>query len=136
VRALTDAVLAGARDDAIEGVEVVERAALEASVPDVLGADGYVLLTPANFGYLSGALKHFFDTTYDAVREPTAGRPFGYANHGSTETSGAERAMVAITTGQGWRLAAEPLTMLGEVDDAHRERAYELGGTVAALLAG
>ncbi len=44
--------------------------------------------------------------------------------------------MVAITTGLGWRLAAEPLTMLGEVDDEHRERAYELGGTVAALLAG
>ncbi len=58
VRALTDAVLAGAGDDAIEGVEVVERPALEAGADDVLAADGYVLLTPANFGYLSGALKH------------------------------------------------------------------------------
>ncbi len=136
VRELTDAVLAGAGDDAIEGVEVVARPALEATADDVLAADGYVLLTPANFGYLSGALKHFFDTTYDAVREPTAGRPFGYAIHGSTDTSGAERAMVAITTGLGWTIVAEPLTMLGELDDQHRERAYALGGTVAALVAG
>ena len=40
VRALTDAVLAGARHEDIEGVEVVERAALEASADDVLAADG------------------------------------------------------------------------------------------------
>lgn len=136
VRALTDAVLAGAGDDAIDGVEVLVRPALHAGVDDVLAADGYVLLTPVNFGYLSGALKHFFDSTYDAVREPTAGRPFGYVIHGSTDTSGAERAMTAITTGLGWRLAAEPLTMLGDVDAEHRERAYELGGTLAALVAG
>ena len=59
VRALADAVVAGAHDDAIAGVEVVVRAALEARVDDVLAADGYLLGTPANFGYMSGALKHF-----------------------------------------------------------------------------
>ena len=64
VRALTDAVVAGASDDAVEGVEVVVRAALEADADDVLAADGYVLGTPANFGYMSGALKHFFDTIF------------------------------------------------------------------------
>ncbi|WP_242532743.1 hypothetical protein [Nocardioides sp. S5] len=59
VAALTEAVVAGASDDAIEGVEVVVRTALEADADDVLAADGYVLGTPANFGYMSGALKHF-----------------------------------------------------------------------------
>ena len=53
---LTDAVLAGARHEDISGVEVVVRPALEASAEDVLGADGYLLVTPANFGYMSGAL--------------------------------------------------------------------------------
>ena len=56
VRSLTDAVVAGASDDAIEGVEVVVRHALEADADDVLGADGYLLGTTANFGYMSGAL--------------------------------------------------------------------------------
>ena len=60
VRTLTDAVVAGANDDTIEGVEVVVRPALEAGAGDVLAADGYLLGTPANFGYMSGALKHFF----------------------------------------------------------------------------
>ena len=64
VSSLTDAVLAGASDDAIEGVEVVVRAALEADADDVLAADGYLFGTPANFGYMSGALKHFFDSTF------------------------------------------------------------------------
>src|SRR6476469_10112418 len=64
VRALSDAVVAGAHDDAIEGVEVVVKEALEATAQDVLAADGYLLGTTANFGYMSGALKHFFDTIF------------------------------------------------------------------------
>ena len=64
VQSLTDAVVAGANDDEIEGVEVVERPALEATRDDVLAADGYLLGTTANFGYMSGALKHFFDTIF------------------------------------------------------------------------
>ena len=88
MQALTDAVLAGARDDAIEGVDVVVRPALEATAEDVLAADGYLLGTPANFGYMSGALKHFFDSTFlhvggalsstgaaDESSGTTAGRP-------------------------------------------------------------
>ena len=64
VQELTEAVIAGANDDAIEGVEVVVRPALEATADDVLAADGYLLGTTANFGYMSGALKHFFDTIF------------------------------------------------------------------------
>lgn len=60
-------------------VDVIVRPALEATAEDVLAADGFVLGTTANFGYISGALKHFFDTTYDAVRSrpPVARSPIG-----------------------------------------------------------
>lgn len=134
VQSIAAAVLAGAGDDAIEGVEIVVRPALEATVDDVLAADGYLLGTTANIGYISGALKHFFDITYNAVREPTAKRPFSYWIHGGYDTVGAERALQAITTGLGWKLAADPLVFTGEVTAAHLERATELGGTLAALL--
>ncbi|MDQ3158037.1 MAG: flavodoxin [Actinomycetota bacterium] len=136
VQALTESVLAGALDEAIEGVEVVVRQALEATIDDVLAADGYLLGTTANFGYISGALKHFFDSTYDDVREPTAKRPFSYWIHGGYDTTGAERAMQSITTGLGWTLVADPLIFTGEVTDERLESATELGGTVAALLMG
>lgn len=113
-------------------VDVMVRPALEATAADVLAADGFVLGTTANFGYISGALKHFFDTTYDEVREPTAGRPFSYWIHGGYDTTGAETAMKQITTGLGWKLAFDPLIVTGEVNDDHLTKARELAATVAA----
>ena len=53
-----EAVVAGATDPEIEGVEVVRRPALTVSPVEFLEADGYLLGSPANLGYISGALKH------------------------------------------------------------------------------
>jgi len=147
VRSLADAVVAGANDDAIEGVEVLVRPALEASADDVLGADGYLLGTTANFGYMSGALKHFFDTifleaggalTEDGSAGSTGGgkRPYGLWVHGRYDTTGAVRSVQSIVGALPWRQAAEVLEVLGDVGEAERAAAYELGGTLAALLAG
>ena len=86
------AVQAGASDPQIEGVDVVSVAALEATAHHVLAADGYVLGTPANLGYMSGALKHFFDQIYYACLESTVARPFGVYVHGNNDTTGAIRA--------------------------------------------
>ncbi|HEX6345057.1 hypothetical protein [Umezawaea sp.] len=54
MREIFEAVPAGATDPALEGVEVVRGAALEATASDVLSADGCVPGTPANIGYVSG----------------------------------------------------------------------------------
>lgn len=118
----------------LEGVEVIERAALEATADDVLAADAYVLGTTANFGYISGALKHFFDTTYYDTREQTAGRPFSYWIHGGYDTTGAQKAMESITTGFGWEKAFEPVTFTGEVGDEHLAQVTEMAATVAATV--
>lgn len=150
-RALLDAVLAGASHEEVTGVDVVARPALEATAEDVLGADGYLLLTPANFGYMSGALKHFFDSTFlqvggtlsesgaadgDAGRAAgvTTGRPFGLCVHGRYDTGGAVRSVLSIVKALGWKQSAEILELLGDVGEAEQERALELGGTIAALL--
>ncbi len=149
VRRLTEAVLAGARDDAIEGVCVVERAALETTAAEVLDADGFVLGTPANFGYMSGALKHFFDSTFLAVGGSlsddgsaadsggaTARRPFGLYVHGRYDTAGAVRSVLSIVGALQWRQSAPVLEAMGEVTEENVDSAYELGATIAALLAG
>ena len=58
-RELLEAVITGAKDPEIDGVDLVVRPALAATVPDMLDADGYIFGTPANLGYMSGALKHY-----------------------------------------------------------------------------
>ena len=89
VHAMFDAVVAGATDRSIDGVDVVTRPALAATAVDVLEADGYLLGTPANLGYMSGALKHFFDQVYYPCLEATVGRPYGVYLHGNSDTTGA-----------------------------------------------
>ena len=97
-----EAVVAGATDPEIEGVEVVRRPALTVSAVEMLEADGYLLGTPANLGYLSGAMKHAFDQSYYQLLDSTPGRPFGVYLHGNEGTEGAERAIDGITAGLGW----------------------------------
>lgn len=145
VRELTEAVVAGAGDDAIGGVEVVVREALSATADDVLSADGFLLGTTANFGYMSGALKHFFDSIFLEAGGALTGdgaagageggkRPYGLWVHGRYDTTGAVRSVQSIVGALPWRQAAPVLEVLGDVGPAECESAYELGGTIAALL--
>ncbi|MCZ7527884.1 MAG: NAD(P)H-dependent oxidoreductase [Acidimicrobiia bacterium] len=132
---MLEAVRSGATDERIEGVEVVVRAALAATEVDVMAADGYVLGTPANLGYMSGALKHFFDRVYYPCLEETARRPYGLYVHGNDDTTGAVRAVEKIVTGLRWRRAQEPVTVLGEPDRQDLDACRELGAAMAAGLA-
>ena len=131
-----EAVLAGANDPEIEGVEVVRRPALTVSPVDMLEADGYLLGTPANLGYISGALKHAFDQSYYQLLDSTRGRPFGLYLHGNEGTEGAEKAVTAITTGLGWVKAAETVVVMGKPSKSDVEACWNLGATVAATLMG
>ena len=137
---LLEAALAGARDPALaelgSAVEVVTRPALTASAVDALSANAYLLATPANIGYISGALKHFFDTIYYPCLESTRGRPFAAYVHGNLDQAGAVRAIESITTGLQWRAVAPVLTLTGQPDATAREAVHDLAATLAATLNG
>src|SRR3979490_2735798 len=115
------AVMSGASDNRIEGVTVTSKPALGATAPDVLAADGYVLGTPANLGYMSGALKHFFDTIYYPCLSATARRPYGLYVHCNNDTEGAVQAVHKIATGLQWRRAQASVVVLGEPAQADLE---------------
>ncbi|BBH16078.1 flavodoxin [Nocardioides baekrokdamisoli] len=143
--AIGDAVVAGAHDDALEGVDVRTVSPLEAVPDDVLAADALILGTAAHFGYMSGALKYFFDRVFVHVGgaldahgggAPSAGAklPFGLWVHGRYDTTGAIRSVESITQALPWKRAAAPLTLMGDHEDSHSEQAYELGATIAALI--
>ena len=135
LQAMFEAAADGARTDEIEGVEVVVRPALTAGAVDVLEADGYLLGTPANIGYMSGALKHFFDSIYYPCLEATVRRPYGLYVHGNNDTGGAVRAVESITTGLGWRQIRPAVSVVGAPAKADLETCWELGALLAAEIA-
>jgi multimeric flavodoxin WrbA len=104
------------------------------SPTEMLEADGYLLGTPANLGYMSGALKHAFDVCYYPCLDTTRGRPFGLYLHGNEGTEGAERGVTAITTGLGWVQAVAHVVVSGKPSKGDLESCWELGATVAAQL--
>ena len=134
LQAMLEAVVAGARDPELTGIDVAVVPALAAGVPDVLAADGFVLGTPANIGYMSGALKHFFDQVYYPCLQAKPRAPYGLYVHGDSDTAGAVRAVTSIATGLGWAEVLRPVTVTGPVGKDAARQCYELGATVAANL--
>jgi flavorubredoxin len=134
LHAMFEAARSGATNDAIEGVEVNARPALVTTALDVLGSDGFVLGTPANIGYMSGALKHFFDQIYYPCLESTISRPYALYVHGNSDTTGAVRAVESITTGLRWKRAQKPVEVIGTPSRADLDACWELGAAMAAGL--
>jgi NAD(P)H-dependent FMN reductase len=129
-----DALVDGASDEAIDGVTLVRRPALEAGPDDVRAADAVLLLTTANFGYMSGALKHFFDVSFPDLEHTTAGMPYALVVKGNSDGTGAIRAVESIVHGMSWRRARPPIELLGTPEDDDLARCRELGAEVAAGL--
>ncbi len=131
---LRDAVVEGARSPDIEGVEVVARPPLEAGPEDVLAARAIILGTTENFGYMSGALKDFFDRTYYPCLEKTEGLPYALFIRAGQDGTGARRAVETIVTGLRWRAIQKPLICCGPFDAGFAEPCRELGMLMAAGL--
>jgi multimeric flavodoxin WrbA len=136
LQTLLEAAVEGTKAEGIEGVEVRLRPALAATAVDVLASDGFLLGTPANIGYMSGALKLFFDTVYYPTLAAKPGAPYGLYVHGNSDTSGAVRAVESITKGMGWQQAHAPVSVIGEPTKDDREAVWDLAATVAATIAG
>jgi multimeric flavodoxin WrbA len=132
VRALLEAILAGADEPELAQVEVVAEPALSATASDVLAADALVLLTPANIGYMSGALKHFFDTVYYPCLDATRGMPWGLVVHGNDDTTGAIRSVEKIAGALQWQRAAAVVSVVAAPTGPDVAGARELGAILAA----
>lgn len=132
-RQLADAAAEGIRTLADE-VELRMLRAADANLDDLLWADGLLLATPENFGYMCGALKDFMDRTYYPAENKTIGLPYALIVSCDTDGSGAVRAVERIATGYGWKPVAEPLISRGNTTPDRLDRAGELGQTLAAGL--
>ena len=135
-QALLEAVLDGLRDEALGALDVVVRPALTAGVADLLAADGVLLGTPANMGYMSGALKHFLDQAYYPALMATTGLPWGLWVHGQNGTTGAVRSVAAVAKAMSWRDVAAPVEVVGEPGRDDLAACRDVAATVAAHAAG
>ena len=133
-RRMLDAVREGARSAEFETIEVVAINPFAANVADVLSVKAIILGTTENIGYMSGALKDFFDRIYDPCLERTQGLPYAAYIRGRSDGTGTRRGIETITTGLRWRAVHEPLICRGKWDAAFIDQCRELGAAVAAGL--
>ncbi len=133
-RKLVEAVLRGARDPDIDGVMIRHVPPLEAGPADVLAADALVLGTTENLGYMSGALKDFFDRIYYPCLDQAQGLPYALYIRAGHDGTGTRRAVEGIVTGLRWRAVREPLICRGDWQDTFLGGCEELGMFMAAGL--
>ncbi len=131
---LAEAVLRGARNPEIDGVAVRHVPPLEAGPADVLGADALVLGTTENLGYMSGALKDFFDRIYYPCLDQAQGLPYALYVRAGHDGTGTRRAVETIVTGLRWRAVREPLICRGDWQEAFLGEGEGLGMFMAAGL--
>jgi multimeric flavodoxin WrbA len=127
-------VVAGARSPEITNVKVRTRPPLQAGPDDVLAANAIILGTTENLGYMSGALKDFFDRIYYPCLEQTQGLAYALYIRAGHDGTGTKRAVQTIVTGLRWRAVQEPLICRGAWDEAFVTQCEDLGMAMAAAL--
>ena len=131
---MAEAVLTGAQSKEISQVEVRFKDALEATADDVLWADGMLLGTPENFGYMSGAMKYFLDRIYYPCLGKIDGMPYALFVRAGDDGSGAISSVHRILSGLAVKQVQDPVLIAGDFDEARLADCEELGMTLAAGL--
>ncbi|MBN1472124.1 MAG: NAD(P)H-dependent oxidoreductase [Syntrophaceae bacterium] len=126
---MADAVFEGAKS--IEGVNVDLKKAADATLEDLLAADGLAVGTPENFGYMSGMLKDFFDRTYIGAQEKVFRKPFVVFISAGNDGTGALRAIERIALGYKFKIVYQPVVAKGEITEEILNQCHELGATIA-----
>ena len=131
---LRDSVIAGASQPDISGVAVSALTPFEAGPDDVMAADALILGTTENLGYMSGALKDFFDRSYYPCLPHTEGKPYALYIRGLHDGTGTRRAVESIATGLRWRAVQPALILRGDWQEDFLSQCTELGAAMAASL--
>ncbi len=131
---LRDAIAAGVAEAESEDIELAVQSPFETGPDDVLAAQAVILFTTENLGYLSGALKDFFDRTYYQVLEEKQGLAYLLVIRAGHDGTGTRRGVETIITGLRWKAVQEPLICRGDFDEAFVGQCEEAGMLIAAGL--
>lgn len=128
------AVHGGARDPEVSGVEVRKLLCRDAGAEDLLWADGLLLGTPENFGYMSGAMKDFFDRTFYEVEGKLPPLPYSIFISAGNDGTGALTAIQRIAKGYPFIEVQKPVIAKGEPTPEHIKQCHDLGLALALGL--
>jgi len=131
---MSEAVLRGARNDAITNVDIKYVSPLDTCSEDIKSAQAIIIGTIENLGYMSGLTKDVFDRCYQECLDHTQGLPFTFYVRAGNDGTGTKRAIESIATGLRWRLVQEPLICKGDFSEDFITQCEELGLTMAASL--
>ncbi len=131
---LRDSLVRGASHEDMNDIALRVTEPLQTSAEDVLWANAILLGTTENFGYMSGAMKDFFDRIYYPCLEKKQGLPYAIAIRAGLDGTGTKIAMEKIITGLKWKAIKEPLVSKGDFSTAFLSEWEELGLTMAAGL--
>ena len=131
---MANAVVSGAKDEEVANVEVIVKQALEANSDDLLNANGLILGTPENFGYMSGGMKDFLDRTFYEVEGKINPLPCGIFISAGNDGTGALTAIRRIAIGYPFVEVQEPVIVKGDLTDEQIEQCRELGLALAVGL--
>lgn len=132
-RRMARAVLRGSRR--VVEVETRLKMALRAGLDDLLWADGLLLGTPENFGYMSGALKNFLDRTYYPAQGQISGLPYAVFISAGNDGTGALTSIERIARGYPLKPVCDPIIAKGEPTTEILQHCAELGETMASGVA-
>ncbi len=130
---MAEAVERGARSES--GVNVVVKRCAEAGPDDVLAADGLILGTPENFGYMSGMMKDFLERVFYPCEGKVNGRPWALFVSAGQDGSGAVGSAERIVAGLRLEKKAEALICLRDLTPEVLSKCEELGAAFATGLA-
>jgi multimeric flavodoxin WrbA len=131
---LRDAIAAGVAAAESKSVDLVVRSPFDTGPDDVMAAQAIILFTTENLGYMSGAMKDFFDRTYYPVLEEKQGLAYMLIVRAGHDGTGTCRAVETVTTGLRWKAVQEPLVCRGDWDEAFVGQCHEAGMLMAAGL--
>lgn len=137
---MAEAVARGARTalaeaEADSDVRIVVKLCAEAGPEDVLAADGLILGTPENFGYMSGMMKDFLERVFYPCEGKIEGRPWALFISAGLDGQGAKTSVERIVTGLRLKKIAEPIIALRELTPETEKKLEEVGATMAVGLA-
>jgi len=131
--AMAAAVERGARSEG--SVEVIVKRCADAGPQDLLAADGLILGTPENFGYMSGMMKDFLERVFYPCEGKVNGRPYALFVGAGQDGSGAVASVERIVTGLRLQRKSEAIVGLKELTPEVLEQCEQLGAAFAAGLA-